>query len=59
MENQIFQQLMIEDANAILSDDQKEFVITHKEILVCGNMAGQDVVGVARKLKYMRVGKLY
>lgn len=59
MENQIFQQLMIEDANAILSDDQKEFVITHKEILVCGNMAGQYVVEMARKLKYMRDGKLY
>ena len=59
MENQIFQQLMLDDPNAMLSDEQKDFVITHKQIVACGSMAGQYLVEMAYKLKHMRDGKLY
>ena len=59
MENQIFQQLMLDDPNTMLSDEQKDFVITHKQIVACGSMAGQYLVEMAYKLKHMRDGKLY
>lgn len=59
MENQIFQQLMLDDPNVMLSDEQKDFVITHKQIVACGSMAGQYLVEMAYKLKHMRDGKLY
>ena len=59
MENEVFQQLMIADENAMMSSEQKEFVVTHRQIMQCGAMAGQYVVEMARKLKVMRDGKLY
>lgn len=59
MENQIFQQLMIEDPNVMMSAEQKDFVVTHKQIMACGSMAGQYLVEMAYKLKHMRDGRLY
>ena len=59
MENPIFQQLMIEDPNVMMSAEQKDFVVTHKQIMACGSMAGQYLVEMAYKLKHMRDGRLY
>ena len=59
MENKEFEQLMVGDANGVLTDEQRSFVTTHRRILACGNMAGQYLVEMAQNLKKMRDGKLY
>lgn len=59
MKNETFEQLMIGGAEVALSDDQRQFVATHRRILACGNMAGQYLVEMAQNLKAMRDGKLY
>lgn len=59
MENEVYRQLMIADENTMMSTEQKEFVVTHRQIMQCGAMAGQYIVEMARKLKTMRDGKLY
>lgn len=59
MKNETFEQLMIGGAEVALSDDQRQFVATHRRILACGNMAGQYLVEMAQNLKKMRDGKLY
>lgn len=59
MKNETFEQLMVGGAETALSDDQRQFVATHRRILACGNMAGQYLVEMAQNLKAMRDGKLY
>lgn len=59
MKNETFEQLMVGGAEVALSDDQRQFVATHRRILACGNMAGQYLVEMAQNLKAMRDGKLY
>lgn len=56
--NEKFNQLMLSEPLG-MSDNEREFVEAHKQILVCGKIAGESIVELARKLKGMRDGKLY
>lgn len=53
-----FEQLMIADELTI-SDKQKEFVYTHRQIMYSGNMMTDFAVNLAENLKKMKDEKLY
>lgn len=55
--NELFNQLMLSEKP--VSEEQRQFLDVHNEIMYCGNMAGQFVIGLARNLKRMKEGEFF